>query len=205
MVRLRVMAIPVGNKEATFVFSVDGNTRSITFAIGIADLDVLSPRTNLELADLISQNWSVAGAPFQPSNMPSEYNLLNVTVTEMTETGPLTAISANGSNGSGGQAPVPINSALLVTKNTALGGRRNKGRMYVPPFLPGESQVDANGNLAAGVQATLQGQFDVATDGDLADDIGYLLYHQTGDPTPTAITSLVVNNLIATQRRRMRG
>lgn len=198
------MAIPEGGKFATFVFAVDGNAHSVTTSIGIVDLDGISPRTNLELADLIKANWTSGTAPFDSANLPSEYDLLNVTVTEETSTGPISAISSSGEAGTGGQAVVPINCALLVQKNTAEGGRRNKGRMYFPPYLPGESQVDVNGNLNAGVAATLQTQINNAVAADFADDIGYVLFHQSGDPTPTAITSLTLKNQVATQRRRMR-
>lgn len=199
------MPIPVGAKEATWVFSVVGNDHSITHSIGIIDVDVITPRTNAELANLIKTNWSGTGAPYAASNMPTDYRLQNVTVSEMQVDGPISATSTGIVVGTGGQAPVPINCSLLVTKNTGVGGRRNKGRMYLPPFLPGESQVDPNGELDSGVAATIQGQIDVAVAADVVDDIGYQLYHQTGDQTPTAVTELSLANQIATQRRRMRN
>jgi hypothetical protein len=198
------MPIPVGEKEATFVFTVLGNLHAVTHAIGIKDTNIITPRTNIALANLMVANWSGAGAPYAAGNMPSEYTLNNVTVTEMTVTGPISAVSGSGVIGSGGQAVVPINSALLVTKHTASGGRRNKGRMYMPPFLPGESQVDVNGNITVGSVGVIQGQIAVAVAADLADLIEYQLYHQSGSPTPTPITSLTVAGQMATQRRRMR-
>lgn len=199
------MAIPVGSKWATFVFAIDGNDHGVSTSIGIVDLDVVSPRTNAELASFIRGNWIQSGSPFQGSNMPDVFNLTEVVVSEMTAEGPLSDSAGPTVPGTGGAAPVPINCALLVTKLTGTGGRRNKGRMYMPAFLPGESQVDQNGVLASGVQGTIQGQINAAVAADTADEIGYVLYHQTGSDTPTAITELRVENLIATQRRRMRG
>lgn len=197
--------MPLGAKEATFVFTIEGNTRTVTTAIGIADLDVISPRTNLELATLIRENWSATARPFSTANLPTVYSLANVTVVEQTALGPVSVSAGPPVVGIGGQSVVPINCALLVVKETGVGGRRNKGRMFVPPFLPGESQVDTNGNLVAGVVPTLQALIDSAFDDDTADDIAHVLFHQTGDPTPTGITNLVLDNQIATQRRRMRG
>lgn len=205
MVQLRVMPIPVGGKVATFNFAIDGNDRGVSTSIGIIDLDVIDPRSNEALASAIRAGWTGSGRPFSGSNMPDVYNLTNVTVTEMTADGPISFAQGPTIAGTGGGAPVPINCALLVTKLTGVGGRRNKGRMYIPPFLPGESQVDQNGVLASGVQATIQGQIDAAVAANEADDIGYVLFHQTGSDTPTTVTELRLENLIATQRRRMRN
>lgn len=199
------MPIPVGGRTATFNFAIDGNPRGVSTSIGIIDLDVIDPRSNEELASLVRAGWTGSGRPFQGSNMPDVYDLSDVTVTEMTEDGPISSAAGPAIAGTGGQAPVPINCALLVTKLTGIGGRRNKGRMYIPPFLPGESQVDQNGILTGTVQAVIQGQIDAAVAANAADDIGYVLFHQTGSEIPTAITELRCENLIATQRRRMRN
>lgn len=104
---------------------------------------------------------------------------------------------------SGSQAP-PSNCATLVRKNTALGGRRGRGRMFLPPFNLAETSVDANGNL--------DGAYVSGTNSNLASWLvtgrsPVLLHNSEGvspPPAPTPITTLVVQTKIATQRTRMR-
>lgn len=205
MVILRVMAIPVGSLEAHFNFSCTGVDHGISFGIGIVDLDLLDPRTPLELAELMLENWTAAGRPFESSNMATVFNLEDITVIEYTVDGPVGHVTSTGEIGTGAQEAPPINCALLVTKKTALAGRRNTGRCYMPVFLPGESQIDASGRMSSITRSTIQSQISAAQGADVADDIGYLLYHQSGADTPTAITELVLGAQLATQRRRMRG
>jgi hypothetical protein len=100
----------------------------------------------------------------------------------------------------GGQA-APPNLALLVRKNTALGGRRGRGRCYIPG-LP-EFALDQNGLVVSSIITIAQ---DFFTDWGgamvLASKPLHLLH---GDATsPTAISSLVVDGKLATQRRRLR-
>lgn len=110
----------------------------------------------------------------------------------------------------GGQASatLPQNSAMLVHKNTGFGGRFNKGRLYLPGAF--ESQVNAVGLIDAVSQgtwnsalATLFAAYNAVA--GLAEI--YLLHNPRPDdllPDPTPISSLVIDPIIATQRRRLR-
>lgn len=115
-------------------------------------------------------------------------------------TGP-SAISSVGLNGGVGGQPVPPNVALLISKVTPLGGRRGRGRLYVPG-MPMASLDDTNNwdtDVAQNVADTI---------GAIMDAMAFLgqsprLLHD-GALTPTPITSWVGQDRIATQRRRNR-
>lgn len=105
--------------------------------------------------------------------------------------------------GTAGTAPLPNNCAVLVAKISTSGGRRNRGRMFIP--CPAEPAVDGAGTLSTGERGAWQTAMDDWIDGEsLAGWGAPALLHQTPPYTPTTITNLVVRGKIATQRRRMR-
>jgi len=106
------------------------------------------------------------------------------------------------------------NTAILLQKRTAFGGRRNRGRVYLPWFL-NEGNVNEVGLIVpaglASVQASVTSWFGSANIGsamvianrvyDLPWDnpARQLLEINIGKP----VTALVLSNMAATQRRRM--
>jgi len=117
----------------------------------------------------------------------------------------------------GGKAQnmLPQNCALLVDKLSAEGGRRGRGRLYVPGFLE-EGRVDNVGRLdenlfsdAVASFVALEANFVPANGIDLdpvllhsPSPIGTLNGTPAGPPTP--ITSFRVQQTISTQRKRLR-
>lgn len=117
---------------------------------------------------------------------------------------------------------VPPNVALLVRKLSGLGGRRGRGRMYVPGL--GESSVDTGGTIVGGTVSGWQTIFDAIFNGLESQDTPMVLLHDppghwilnsngqprfvadVGEdaPAPTTVTSLVVESRVASQRRRNR-
>jgi hypothetical protein len=95
------------------------------------------------------------------------------------------------------------NTAYLIHKNTGQGGRRNRGRM----FIPGVHQDNANsdGTLAPGVVPA----WNIRLDDWLTNLQAYawcievVLLHGDGGE-PTIIQSLTMDQRVATQRRRLR-
>lgn len=134
------------------------------------------------------------------------YQLLRTEVLVGADPEPLQGVFAFTEVGPNATARAPQNCALLVQKRSALGGRANRGRMFVPGVLP-EGNVNDQGMITAGTLASMQAAFD-----GLLSDIsgamtgavdGMVVLHESAlDPTP--VTSLVVQPLIATQRRRLR-
>jgi hypothetical protein len=100
------------------------------------------------------------------------------------------------------------NVALVVNKISEVGGRRNRGRMFWPSV--GESFVDMVGLLTIAQRDAHQAVFDLFLNG-LRGQGGYsqntdqMVILHTGLPVaPTVVSSLRVERLVGTQRRRLR-
>lgn len=106
-----------------------------------------------------------------------------------------------GSPGVAGGNMTPINSAFLLQKRTATGGRRGRGRMYLPGV--GEGAVGDDGTLDAGVAAGIQTNVDNWL-GAWPGDWVPMLLHQVAPFTPSQITVISVSPKVATQRTRLR-
>jgi len=103
-----------------------------------------------------------------------------------------------------GENALPNNCAVLVRKVTGEGGRRNRGRMFIPGIS--EEAVDATGAIAGTPLSNWNSAFDdiQTTLVGLATVDNLVLLHDSAPHTPTVITDLVVQPKIATQRRRLR-
>lgn len=136
------------------------------------------------------------------------------------ETGPSfeeTSAFVGGVAVASGLAP---NSAYLCTKNTAIGGRRGKGRMFIPGVS--ETVVDPNGNLTGAFQTALQALVtDFFESLAINDNPMVLLHGPTTEwvlvdgqprrvpvagaiPAPDDVVSLDLQATVGTQRRRLR-
>jgi hypothetical protein len=113
----------------------------------------------------------------------------------------------------GTASKLPSNVSLLVRKITDRGGRRGRGRMYVP-WLLNESDVNDVGVIDGTYRSSLQVSFDnwldLLSSGPPGSSTPMQILHST-DPdqstlpgSPNTVTSLVVDQLVATQRRRLR-
>lgn len=106
---------------------------------------------------------------------------------------------------------LPQNCAALVSKFTALGGRKGRGRFFMPAVLT-ETQVGDTGGiiepLYGNLTVAVTNFFESQRDGDaVAPPLPLVLLHNAlvvDTPPPTLITSLQVSQTISTQRRRLR-
>lgn len=107
---------------------------------------------------------------------------------------------------------LPQNCALLVAKNTELGGRKNRGRFFLPGVL-NEGAVNNIGVIDPGVVSAFQIQATQMKNdmllGGTPDGVKcpMVILHNAGagtTPPPTPVVSLSVSSVIATQRRRLR-
>lgn len=116
------------------------------------------------------------------------------------ESGPTFVAPTNEPGGASGSGMTP-NVAYLFKKRTNLGGRKNRGRFYMPGVT--ESPVDSVGAIEAPTLAVLQ----TAANNFLADlaaaDSPMVVLHNDVT-TPTEVSSLIVDPRVATQRRRLR-
>ncbi len=118
---------------------------------------------------------------------------------------PITFEGAAGAVGGGTGDPSPPNLSVLVKKLTDRGGRRGRGRMYIPG--PQEPWVNGAGQISTDGLEAYNGALTVFVDA-LAEISGIgepvLLHTLETDGLPNAITSWVLESMAATQRRRMR-
>jgi hypothetical protein len=117
--------------------------------------------------------------------------------------------SSRNSPGAGSADYLPQNCALLVKKQTNRGGRRGRGRFYVPMILP-EASVDPVGNISGPQieqkQTAADGFLEQLSTGPLNTPM-VLLHNTEGVSTagaPDPVTKLTVDGVISTQRRRLR-
>jgi hypothetical protein len=208
--------IPAGYAVASLQWTCQGDTEKMVCTLGLDVLSASSP-TPTEVAALVSTAWLQA---WTPAMLSSLYTFVGTSVTFGPQPGEgPSAEDVEASVGTLGVAPLTSNTALLVKKLTALGGRRNRGRMYLPGGYLGEVDVDQNGFVTAANTAILQARM-VSFYNALvtpAPTLQPVILHQ-GErlnpgvrpaqfgpaPPPTPMTSFSVQRQVATQRRRMR-
>jgi hypothetical protein len=108
---------------------------------------------------------------------------------------------------------LPPNVALLVKKATAFGGRRNRGRMFLPWCLDGTS-INEGGTVAPAGVTAIQALVNAWLADLTAVNVPMIIANRVfNTPLPPhhvvdidaghVVTSLTVENLVATQRRRL--
>jgi len=124
--------------------------------------------------------------------------------------------TAAGTRGTASMSALPPNCAALVRKQTAVGGRKNRGRLYMPWIL-NEGSVDQMGNIDNSDVLSYQSDADDWLDHfDDAGAGGMVIANRVYDlpwDNPArklvsidmgpVVTALVVEPIIATQRRRL--
>jgi len=108
----------------------------------------------------------------------------------------------------GTSAPLPQNCAGLVHKRSLNAGRRHRGRMFYPGLS--ETDVDAAGVVGIGTLNAVNAKLtawltSIKTTIGAIDEM--VILHGTGisgAPTPTVVTSMLMDGRLATQRRRLR-
>ena len=201
------VSIPLNFAEAAIQFRNTGDPDPwyITFGVDLTDMDgdYLTAGLNISQAwtatfnQSIHQSTTCMGVQLTISNGGPDY--LRVFIPRAVEGGVTTA-------------KLPQNCALLVDKRTARGGRKGRGRFFVPNILD-ESDVSNTGVITPTVSDDMQEYADTfLTLLNSAEPGGvvppgtstpmYLLHNS--DEDPDLVTTLLVQQTIATQRRRLR-
>lgn len=125
--------------------------------------------------------------------------------------------TAAGTRGTVSHASLPSNCAVLGKKLTGVGGRRNRGRIYLPWFVA-EGNVDETGGIDSGVISDIQtgvtawlGAINAVTNADMV--IANRTYDRawnvpgrrlvSTETSGNQVTAITIERTIATQRRRM--
>lgn len=184
----------------------DPDPMAVTYGV---DIDTASPPAS---ADALAQGLGTAFGSNLLARFGPTINLVQTEV-EWKDTagsappvvGVSTAGAGPGTNTS--TALLPANSAFLVHKRTASGGRRGRGRMYFPGV--DETEVDNLGALSSATRTAWSTALAawLAAIAAVAGVDSMVLLHGPGltiPPVPTPVTSLTLDPVIATQRRRLR-
>lgn len=98
-------------------------------------------------------------------------------------------------------ASPPPNVAVLVHKNTTLGGRKGRGRMFIPWYVD-KGSIDEAGGIDGTQRTNINNSLDnMLTALDAADYPMRLLHNDS--TVPSAVTGLTVDSRVATQRNRL--
>ncbi len=208
--------IPDGYAVASLKWLAAGDQQPMICTLGLDVVSASSP-TPSEVANLVSTAWLSAWAI---TTLSSLYTFIGTEVTFGPQPGEgPSAEDVRASVGTLAASPLTSNTALLVKKLTALGGRRNRGRMYLPGGYVGEVDVDQNGFITVANTAILQARMANFYSNLVvpAPTLQPVILHQ-GErlnpgvrpaafgpaPPPTPMTSFSVQRQVGTQRRRMR-
>lgn len=194
------MEIPEGFANVRFVYSLSGVADEMSFAIGV------SPPTASEASEIaFAADTAYAAAGFGGSpGMYVGWSYLGTRVVKKFGGQPQVGDYVIASVGSAAGQTVPPNCSLLVKKNTALGGRKGRGRLFVPPYGLADTMVSNAGFLEDAQRGILQTAWDSLITELNANNLVPTLFHSDPLDLPTTITSFTVQAQLATQRRRMR-
>lgn len=193
--------VPEGYSKVRWIFRVSGLVDDISTGLGFINE---SGQTPLQMATACAEvyhasNWGL------PANRNDEWTFVGCEIRHNSLAGVQIAQYELNSIGTQIADAPPVNCAILATKQTALGGRRNRGRMYWPPCNLGEISVNAAGFLLGGTLTAFQTSITAFYDQLVTAGLLPVLFHsEPGSTTPTGVTGLAISSQLATQRERMR-
>lgn len=194
------MYIPDTFTNVRYVFSCAGIPEEMSFAHGIQAGLGMDLEEQLQICyDAFWQNVFETEAGIYQG-----WTWLGVRGTKMVGGEPFVAeVNQTWVGSVAGQTPV-VNTALLVRKQTATGGRKGRGRMYWPCFINAESTVNNAGFLEVSDHGNIQGRITDWYDAMVAGDCVPYLFHSDPADAATLITGFSLQSQVATQRRRLR-
>lgn len=200
------LLIPTGFATVSYKFGHASLARPAycTFAVDMGGLDGAQVATNCASAYGLTNSWN--------TRLDSQVTMTQVLVREGVGTTegipwiqPTSFVGARS-----GEAVTP-NVAVLCHKRTARAGHRGSGRMFAP-WVAGELDVNEVGVIAPTDLNTLQIAFETWRARLTADGNRLVLLHAESDADvenpsepgpPDVVTSVQVDRLISTQRRRL--
>jgi PAB1-binding protein PBP1 len=194
------LEIPFGFGQAVYRFSLTGDNEEMLTTLGVA---MIGSYANPQVAADGLRGEFIAGFP--AANILTGYTFIGVRFIEGVLSGPSPVFESTGAPvvGTNAGPALPPNSAFLVTKRSAKGGRAHRGRMYLPAGIGvGEDSVPATGVMLEAQRGILQGRVNTAfANGEK------VIFHDSLTPggfDPTVITAFLLQARLATQRRRLR-
>lgn len=195
------MLIPEAYGLAAYRFAITGDPEEMIVTLG-HDVQVFTPSTVANalqdaFADTVFTPFAGAGVSFLGVRVQSGTNPAGTGPFVVSESSNPVVVSA------GSSELVPQNTALLVRKQTAAPGRRGRGRMYFPGTIT-ETTCSSIGVLTGAALTVRQTALNAWHARLMTDQLTPVLLHADGDPTPNEITAFLAQQVVATQRRRLR-
>lgn len=188
------LVIPPGFAQVALRYRLDGDPEEMISTFGIS----VEGDGDAEAGSIVTTH----NGQFLGASIATGWTFLGVTLRVGQDGGPPAVVELlSPTPGEAAPSSLPNNCAYLIRKQTALGGRAGRGRMYLPPFVIQEGVIDQTGLLEESDRADLE---------ELISPVIFVrpafLLHDSLSPTttPTPITGISVQQRIATQRRRMR-
>lgn len=154
-------------------------------------------------ADVVA---AITSAGSLQSRIDSQATISSVRVSMGTDgTVDMVGISAVSLAGGYSATTLPPNCACLVHKTTARGGRRGRGRLFIP-WCISNSMVSENGTIDSTTKGTLQTSMTTFLTALQTNNVPMVVLHdpgQTPPGPPDVVTALTVDPIISTQRRRL--
>lgn len=189
------MIIPAGFGQANFIYSGNGYLRGAEVTIGFDDNTGDTP------ADIAATLIGIHTATITPvQGLACELLTVKVKLGP-NATGPEATVGA-GVNGTEAGNTLPPNIGVLMTKQTAVGGRKNKGKSFWPGAT--EAQTDGAGKLNAGAITDWLSAVQDFYDALVTATAPMVILHSDVLDTPTAVIGVTVSQLMVQQHRRLR-
>ena len=188
--------IPVGQSQVNLIFGGTGWPHGGQVVFGVQNDATDAPDViGTFVAGLVTDDLG--------TRIPEDVTLESILVKNGPNSTGAFALTSVAFPGEGSGGDVNPNQAILIRKNTALGGRAGRGRMYWPVA---EDQVITGGTLNSSPDQV------AAMDAAMADLLPHLeagdhrmmLLHVGSLPVATPVVSLSTQGTTATQRRRLR-
>lgn len=192
--------IPLGFHVWSATLTVTGSTHNNVITCGGKNAGYLT-------AASINNAWRTAmsstSRPLNANNIPQGWSLVEMKV--LANIGGLlyTDINTSPFVGIGVATPPPMNTALIVRKDTGIAGRPYQARLFSPPAVL-EASVDAAGNITSGLAAIQNWWTGAYTDLQTALIDPVVLHEPSLGLVPTKINSFTVKSRLGTIGRRMR-
>lgn len=189
--------VPEGFALIALDFDLVAGGRTATITIGCTDADAATVNAN---ATAVRTAWI---GSFVPAALSSLWQLTRVRYTATRGGLPVDGVDGNVSQGTATFNPVSPAVAALLRKVTDSGGRKNRGRMYLPAGYLGELAVSPNGTIDSAVVSDSTGRFQSFIAALTDDDLGPVILHADSS-TPTDVVDGFMESQVCTQRRRQR-
>lgn len=202
------LLIPPGFAQLTIPMRHTGLSRAAAVTFGIEYSEADTPYSGI--CDWVLQQWgetlgATVDSEVQQGPIEGRFGQTGDEPIAAVGTDTFTSISVD--------ARPPAQVALLIKKTTNRGGRRGRGRMFLP-WAVNETSVSELGVVEAGTLSDFQDAADgfLLAIGTASGEDGpnpmFLLHVQADDQstlpgTPSLVSSLQVQSLVATQRRRL--